>query len=391
MTPAALPNGTRRDAVAWFLCAGLCVAAGCGSTDVVAPSLSSLRVVMATTGVDIPRAGMTVTVDAAPPVAVPSNGDYLFAPLGAGHHQVTVGGVAPNCTSSDAMSQAVQLTEGVEDSLTFDFTCTQAALDAHGLIAFARVGGDGQLHLWEMNSNGTGATDLGDSAGVTANYPSWTPDGAHIVFIADGGDLAIIGRDGAGFTKITTDGATTPAVSPDGSTIAYAAAATGGGIAIWTVNLDGSNRIQRSTSAPIEDSPTWSPDGTQIAFRVSDDASGGSIYVMHADGSNMRKLSGADFVDATPAWSPNGSRIAFSRQVDGQEHLAVMNADGSDVVMLTSGLDADESPSWSADGSRIVFWSQRGGGGIWVMNADGTNMQHLSPPNAFDVSPAWGR
>jgi len=392
MTGGVWSHSSGRSSTAWATCALLCLATACGSTDVIAPSLGSLRVVIATTGDDIPRAGVSVTVDGEAPVAVPSNGAYRFAPLDAGAHQVTVTGVAPNCTTSDALAQTVQLTKGVEDSLSFSFACTHAALDAHGLIAFARAGADGNFHLWEMNSDGTGATGLGDSTGVNGNYPSWTPDGTHIVFIKDLGDVAIISRDGSGFTLITNDGgAATPAVSPDGSMIAYAAGAAGGGIAIWTMNIDGSNRVQRSAGAPVEDRPTWSPDGTQIAFRLSDQPDSSAIYVMNADGSNMRELSGSGFVDAEPAWSPSGSRIAFSRQVDGQQHIAVVNADGSGDAMLTNGLDADESPAWSADASRIAFWSARGGSGIWTMNADGTNLQRLSPPNELDVSPAWGR
>jgi len=53
-------------------------AVACRGTEVVAPSVGTLRVDVAMTGVDVDRNGVVVTLDDSIAVAVPSNGSYQF-------------------------------------------------------------------------------------------------------------------------------------------------------------------------------------------------------------------------------------------------------------------------------------------------------------------------
>ena len=77
-------------------------------------------------------------------------------------------------------------------------------------------------------------------------------------------------------------------------------------------------------------SPTWSPDGTRILF-----ATDGDLYLMDADGSNVIQLTHSAEVEQDPAWSPDGARIAFFQwgpSVQGLPELYVMGTDGSNIV-----------------------------------------------------------
>lgn len=371
-------------------------AIGCGSADTASPSLGSLTVSIRMSGVDVPATGVSVTLDGSRPVQVANDSDYAFGLVAAGQHQVSIIGLAKNCTSSEDLTQTPRVTANAVDTVGFAFACTLAALDSSGLIAFERGDAQGYLDIWVMNSNGTGERNLTNSLGVSDVLPSWMPDGHRLVFVRDAArvpEFAMIGSDGSGLTDITTGFSemTWPVVSPDGSHIAFAMATAGTGYDIWVMNIDGSNRT-RLTSDPGDDgSPTWSPDGARIAFAEQIGLDTSFIYVMNADGSDTTRLSPLGSYDSYPAWSPDGSRIVFERIDKGPTHIFVMFTDGSGAVALTSGPRSDQTPSWSADGSRIVFETDRGTAGIAVMKADGSGLTVLSPPGVYDGFPVWGR
>ena len=131
--------------------------------------------------------------------------------------------------------------------------------------------------------------------GVEWAGPSWSPNGAKLVFTrADPDeDVYTINTDGTGLT-LTTDNELgfdrSPAWSPDGAKIAFASqpcpAETCGAPGIFTVDPDGSNR-SRVTS--IAGAPAWSPDGSRIAF-VNCPASCDSAYTVNHDGTGLLEL-----------------------------------------------------------------------------------------------------
>jgi hypothetical protein len=88
---------------------------------------------------------------------------------------------------------------------------------------------------------------------------------------------------------------------------------------IWTVNPNGSNRVQlTANSRDWDEHPAWSPDGERIAYVNKDPVAdqpnlAGRIYIMDTDGSDRIKISPPHGENAwSPTWSPDGRRIAFS-------------------------------------------------------------------------------
>jgi Tol biopolymer transport system component len=170
---------------------------------------------------------------------------------------------------------------------------------------------------------------------------------------------------------------------------------------IYTMNWDGSNVSQLTFPNPARDStghvidttsnfhPAWSHDGTKIAFASTRDGNP-EIYVMDPNGLNVVRLTNNPADDAQPAWSPDGSKIAFASNRDGNDEIYVMAANGSGQVNLTNNSASDLAPAWSPDGTKIAFQSNRETDyAVWVMNADGSNPVRLTDPGIRNGAPSW--
>jgi len=197
---------------------------------------------------------------------------------------------------------------------------------------------------------------------------------------------------------------------------------------IWSMNADGSNRIQlthnaRSYAAPLE--PSWSPDGEKIAFsgyrdgypqeRLACEKSGSSsasasgsaagraspehlpcIYVMNADGSELTRLTGPSAY--SPSWAPDGRKIAFARDVEsGSGEIYVTNADGSGKPERMTEC-CYSFPTWSPDGEWMAFTggpvARSDDLDIYAMNLShaqrDTNPQRLTgTSNRGELDPSW--
>ena len=143
-------------------------------------------------------------------------------------------------------------------------------------------------------------------------------------------------------------------------------------------------------------SPSWSPDGSRIAFStVTRIGTRSGIWTMNADGSNQQQLTtSVDGFDSEPTWSPGGTQIAFSRIFAGDRDIAILTpASGS--VQRISLPGAQWHPAWSPDGGHIAYWQPAGPTltGIYTMRTDGSNvrMHTLDPSWGGGFNPTWIR
>lgn len=86
----------------------------------------------------------------------------------------------------------------------------------------------------------------------------------------------------------------------------------------------------------------------------------------------------------TPAFSADGARLAVTnRGASGRWSIQVIDLDGGAAAILaTEGNNV--SPTWSPDGGQIAFLSDRGGQwAMWVMNADGSSQLPMFAPGAL--------
>ncbi len=231
-------------------------------------------------------------------------------------------------------------------------------------IAYNR-GRHNRASTYVMDADGANQTRLTEDSSERRDF-HWSPDGTRIVFNLGNANqtkeyLAIINADGTGLVSFAPDDADVlehydevtytsercPRWSPDGTRIAYVNAldAWVDDPEIWTMDADGSNKVQLTDNPHYDGCPRWSPDGTQILYDGSrgEDYDIFEIFVMDANGTNHRLLSEDG---ASPAWSPDGSQIAFISDRDGDWEIFVMDADGSNQTQLTFNNDDDLGPVW---------------------------------------------
>ena len=262
------------------------------------------------------------------------------------------------------------------------------------VLAFVRRGGGGPGSLFtvKLSSDGMPVSEpqlAGIDRAGAKDCPTWTPDGAEIVFASRQVVLQ------QGLWRVSPSGADAPrqletlgpnascaSVFPDGRRLVYQQLSRD--VNIWRIELSAggqaAGRERQTLSSTLYDAnPQYSPDGRQIVFET-DRAGTKGIWVADADDSNRRSL----FVDparpaGSPRWFPDGLRVVFDALTDGQFEVYVVNTAGGPPLQLTQDRAHDNVASWSSDGQWVYFGSGRGGArDIWKVSAAGGEPQQVT-------------
>ena len=246
--------------------------------------------------------------------------------------------------------------------------------------------GKGTEEIWTIHSDGTNPQPLTNSPDLHKDWPTWSPDGAEIVFATHEGigTLHLMDADGGNLTVLKKDytSSTRPAWSPDGQKIAY------GGTLIIRI-FDVHTREVETVRAPVHrlsgsriHDVAWSPDGHQFAFaaKIIDEAGNSQardIYVMNVDGTGLQQLTQHRAEDDAPAWFPDGQKIAFVSYRNVLEGgIFIMNTDGSNIVELTNS--GEDYPSWSPDGTQLACTHFGTNVHIGIINVDGGDLRLIT-------------
>jgi len=227
-------------------------------------------------------------------------------------------------------------------------------------------------HLRTIGANGTGTTDLDESANNPSN-PSSSSDG-HTILFDNGAKIRSISASGPANSSTELCTGTDPAISPDGQSVAYVS----GGVVTVSPLACGSGS---STTYGGGVSPAWAPDGSAIVFVDS----AGDLDVAPIGGA-PQTVGVTAAVESDPSWSPDGSRIAYVSGTGLLAELFVMSADGSNRQQLTNNNVAESSPSWAPGGDEIVFAA---GGNLSAITANGSSTRQL-PDASGATDPYWG-
>jgi eukaryotic-like serine/threonine-protein kinase len=195
-----------------------------------------------------------------------------------------------------------------------------------GQIAFASDR-TGFPQIFKSNVDGTDLVQLTNIENG-ACQPSWSPDGARLVFISP--CLHRIDSPRESYTDTS----------------------------LFMINADGTG-LKQLTNVPGADfEPAWSPDGKRIAFTSIRDGNK-QIYLFDVDSQSVIRLTQPDvnIENSQPAWSPDGKQIAYLVERLETYQVWVMNNTGQEnVQVVRSGQTLwDYAPAWSADGKVIVF------------------------------------
>jgi Tol biopolymer transport system component len=243
-----------------------------------------------------------------------------------------------------------------------------------------------------------------------ACQPSWSPDGAKLVFTSPcefktdsyrESSLHIINADGTGLTPLTTapGGDFDPAWSPDGNRIAFTSLRDGRK-EIYMLDLDTSDLTRLTASETDEESsqPAWSPFGNQIVF-VKKRVGALQIWTMTDMGQNQEQVvrSGQTYWDFSPAWSRDGQYIMFNQRRVNTGALPWMmqiryeDRETQSASRLQLGVVGIQNLHFSADG----FWMVCEGvdeidnRDIYYMTASGATRTRLTTDPDDDFDPAW--
>lgn len=298
--------------------------------------------------------------------------------------------------------------EVVETALPTQVISTQIG-GGSGQIAYASSRtGIPQIYIVDLaGENAVQVTDISDGA----CQPSWSPDGARLVFISpckgmddiyNNASLYLIKADGTGLTPIDTSpgGNFEPAWSPDGQSIAFTSLRSGQ-MEIFSVNLDDlSSAAQITKGARTVESRqlAWSHNGSQIVYTVKRYGVY-QIWVMNADGSEPKQIvrSGSAFSDYLPAWSPNGELIIFNQRCATKfcnPYLMSISAVDRTVEQgkrLQINLVPIQNVDYSPDGFFLAYESvvESNNPDIFYMTVAGGERVRLTTDAGQDFHPAW--
>ncbi len=106
-----------------------------------------------------------------------------------------------------------------------------------------------------------------------------------------------------------------------------------------------------------------SPDGKKVVYTVAyysvpQNKSHRVIYTMNIDGTDNRQLTTSAKSEGEPCWIKGGAKIAYLSSENGKSEIWEMNTDGTDRQVISS-YDGDiEGFSFSPDGTNILFVAQ---------------------------------
>ncbi|MFN8179833.1 MAG: Ig-like domain-containing protein [bacterium] len=244
-------------------------------------------------------------------------------------------------------------------------------------IAFQSSRSSGELNLWVMNADGSGATQLTTNTNED-RHPAWSPDGTRIAFDSNRAGtydvwLLPIAMGEAGATNLTfgNDDDVEPAWTPDGTTIYFASKRGGGDFNLWRQGVGSSTATQVTSLAGDEQAPAISADGTMLAFTSPLNFASPHVYTTVIGSTDVAPLTGTiGVIEADPAWAPAGSVIVFSHGTGGNSDLYLKPVDPNVAAVqgtFSSGVLGDGGAAWNPAGDTIAYHSDRDGNlDIWT-------------------------
>ena len=133
-----------------------------------------------------------------------------------------------------------------------------------------------------------------------------------------------------------------------------------GGAQVAIINDDGSGFQVLTSGANNNAFPSFAPDGEHLVYRTFG-PEGLGLRIMNLVDHSVTKLTTGEW-DNFALWSPRGDRIAFVRRNSaGDFQIFTIHPDGSGLKQLSNTHGNDAHLAWSPDGEHLLFASSRMG------------------------------
>ena len=217
-------------------------------------------------------------------------------------------------------------------------------------------GTNGSSEIFIMNADGSNQIHLTNNV-LDDGGARFSPDGGQIVFTRRSGppdrviSIFIMSADGSGQTRLTNPGPSddfNPSFSPDGSQIVFGSTRGSTAQGIFIMSAGGSIPIRLSPAGVDDEFPSFSRDGASIAFGRN----GFAIFTMNSDGTNpVQRTSSNYFFMIMGDWK--GSQPAPTVTISGR----VRTPDGRGLRNATASITDSFGVSRTATTSSFGFFS----------------------------------
>jgi Tol biopolymer transport system component len=189
--------------------------------------------------------------------------------------------------------------------------------------------------------------------------PSTVPGSERVFFIGNTAQFELLRAvpNSSAFTALDPNlsAAEMAQYSPDGKWVAWTNAADH---SLWRSQIDGSERIELTTSLLHIFAMRWSNDDRHLAVMGEEPGKPWKIYVIDADGGKLTPILNEDRNEADPAWTPDDQSLIFGRlpeRMDNGQPKAIYQLDlGTRKLTEIPGSHGLFSPRLSPDGRYLV-------------------------------------
>lgn len=279
-------------------------------------------------------------------------------------------------------------------------------LETFNVIYASLNSGAEQPDMYIMNGDGTGESLFADGGRDVV----YDPSGSRIAFVRDvnvngqiAAEIFIAPADNPGaaqqLTELGIADTSHPSWSPDGAKIVFSSSNQSTKSELWVIEVQNERLTRLTQNEAIDREPSWSPTANIIVFTSdleSPDAP--EVYSMTLNGAadavvSVSRLTNANRNSYSPAWSPDGQLITFISDRNGDGDVFTMDAQGQNELVLTQD-DAgaeDRNPTFSPDGRWIFFLSNRNTDNfqIFALRTDGSTSFQVLDNGRNDQSVAF--
>ena len=204
--------------------------------------------------------------------------------------------------------------------------------------------------------------------------PVLSPDGSQIAFAAVG-DIYVMPVTGGTPVNLTHDAAldTDPSWSPDGASLVYSSDKDSAQLQLWIRDMKTGQGRKVTDIATQPQGASFSPDGKRVAFfNVDGQWRVAEMSVLDIASGRITKIHDSLPQPGTPTWSPDGTRVALAgiapmtiRFREGTNQILTMSSTGTPEASDDKwyapipGLSIDardwHGPVWSPDGQYLAW------------------------------------